>query len=71
MYHHSKHRPRNWNLWRNLLYLWTAAIALVLNQTTSLGLIATFVTAFLIAAAMLWVAYLAIHARDRRDSGSG
>ena len=66
MHHHKQQRTANLNLWRSLLYLTTAAIALILNQTTPLGLIASIALGFLIAAALLWTANHAIHGRDER-----
>jgi hypothetical protein len=62
--HHQEHPGPNWNLWRNLLYLWTVALALVLNGATSIGLFAAIVAGFLGAAAVVSCAHLAIHGHD-------
>jgi hypothetical protein len=71
MSHHSEHRTQNWSVWRSLLYLGTVAIALVLNRTTSLGMVGAIGLGFIIAAALLWTAHLAIHGRDQRGPGPG
>jgi hypothetical protein len=62
----AKHGKRNRNLWRNLLYLWTAAIALILHRATGLGVVSAIVTGFLIATALVWIGYLLTARRDRQ-----
>jgi hypothetical protein len=68
--HRQDHRPPNWNLWRNVLCLWTVAIALVLNHSTRIGLLAAIVGGFLGAAAVVSGVYLAIHRHDSKGPGT-
>ena len=64
MHHHPEHRTRQWNAWRNLLYLWTALIALIVHRATGLGFVAAIVAGFLTAAALLACVYAAMHGRS-------
>jgi uncharacterized metal-binding protein len=66
VHHRHEHRTQNLNRWRTLLYLWTAVIALLVHRTTSLGLIGAIVIGFVASAALLWCAYLAVHARNTK-----
>lgn len=70
MHHHREHRTQHWNAWRNLLYLWTALIALIVHRATGLGLFAAIVIGFLIAAALIGCAYLAIHGHNSKGPGA-
>ncbi len=66
MHHQHEHRTQNLNRWRTLLYLWTAVIALFVHRMTSVGLIGAIVIGFVVSAALLWCAYLAIHAHKTK-----
>lgn len=70
MHHQHEHRARNLNIWRTLLYLWTAAIALIVHRTTSLGMLSAIVIGFLLSAALLSCTYLAIHAHNTKGPGT-
>jgi hypothetical protein len=70
MHHHRAHRTQNLNSWRNLLYLCTAAVALVVHRTTSLGVLGSLIVGFMVSAALLWSAYVAIHARNSKGPGA-
>ena len=62
-------QPKRSNIWRNMLYLWTVAAALVLAKTTTLGLAADIALGFLVAATLVTTAYVAAHRRARHRHG--
>jgi hypothetical protein len=62
--HRHEHPAPNWNVWRSLIFLWTAAIALVLNGATSIGLFAAIVGGFVAAAAAVSCVFFVVHGHD-------
>jgi len=70
MHHHDERRTQNLNPWRNLLYIWTAVLALIVHRATGLGLFTAIIVGFVFAAAMVWFAYLAIHGRNSKGPGT-
>jgi hypothetical protein len=64
-HHHAHQRTQSWNLWRNLVLIWSVVVALLVHRTTHLGIVSAIVIGFATAAAALWVIFVAI---DRHNS---